>query len=46
MANTSLLKAPTSRLPKVIIKSVGNDLHIATEGISPDQPQLILEVFF
>ncbi|MBS4077723.1 hypothetical protein [Pseudomonas rustica] len=30
----------------ITIKRVGNDLHVATEGTSPDQPQLIIEGFF
>ncbi len=28
------------------IKRVGNDLHVATEGTDPDQPQLIIEGFY
>jgi hypothetical protein len=30
----------------ITIKRVGNDLHVATEGSDPDQPQLIIEGFF
>ncbi|NWD45899.1 Ig-like domain-containing protein [Pseudomonas yamanorum] len=30
----------------ITIKRVGNDLHVATEGTDPSQPQLIIEGFF